>query len=81
MLKTIITPLIVVLAVLLVTSFALWSCSPKGDLGKVESITIGGPTSDAAALIFTAEDRHFFAATGINSSTKPCDTGLAAING
>ena len=81
MLKTIITLLIVVLAVLLVASFALWSCSPRGDLGKVESITIGGPTSDGAALIFTAEDRLFFAANRINSSTKPYDTGLAAING
>ncbi|MGZ6231558.1 MAG: ABC transporter substrate-binding protein [Syntrophales bacterium] len=81
MLKTIITLLIVVLAVLLGTSFALWSCSPKGDLGKVKSVTLGGPTSDAATLIFTAEDQHFFAVNGINFTLKPYDSGLATING
>jgi NitT/TauT family transport system substrate-binding protein len=70
-----------VLVVLLVTSFISWSCSPKGNSGKAESITLGGATSDAGALIFTAEDQHFFAANGVNPVIEAYDTGLAAING
>jgi NitT/TauT family transport system substrate-binding protein len=62
--------LVTLLAVLI-----LWSCSRQMD-----SITIGGPVSDAAALIFTAEDKHFFTANGINLTTKAYDTGLASIN-
>jgi hypothetical protein len=51
---------------LLATAVGFWFCSPSDHSGKVESITIGGLISDAAALIITAEDKHFFAANGIN---------------
>jgi NitT/TauT family transport system substrate-binding protein len=48
---------------------------------KTESITIGGPASDAGTLTFTAEDRHFFTTNGLNVILKAYDTGLVAING
>jgi len=48
---------------------------------KLESVTIGGPISDAGTLTFTAQDQHFFASNGINWTAKTYDTGLAAIDG
>jgi NitT/TauT family transport system substrate-binding protein len=62
--------------VTLLAVLGLWSCSRQMDL-----VTIGGPTSDAATLIFTAEDRHFFTTNGLNVTLNAYDTGLAAING
>jgi ABC-type nitrate/sulfonate/bicarbonate transport system substrate-binding protein len=43
-----------------------FTSSPEPDSGAAESIILGGLVSDANALIFTAEDQHFFAANGIN---------------
>jgi len=53
------TVLTLVLGALLGVFLGFWSCSRQDDPGKVESITIRGPISDAAALIITAEDKHF----------------------
>jgi len=61
-----------------VTALALSFCSCSR---KTESITIGGPVSDAGTLTFIAEDRHFFAANGIKIAQKDYDTGLTAIVG
>jgi NitT/TauT family transport system substrate-binding protein len=69
------TLLIVVLAVLLVASFGLWSCS-KGDYsGKVESINFGTVPVAAAALIYIAQDQHFFVANGLSVNIKDYNTG------
>ncbi len=77
MLKTITTLLIVVLAVLLVASFALWSCS-KGDYsGKVESINFATVPTAATTLIYIAQDQRFFAANGLSVNIKDYATGIA----
>ena len=81
MLKTIIILLIVVLAVLLVASFALWSCSPKGNLGKVETVTIGATPIELNALIYVADERRFFSNNGVRVVFKDYDTGVAAVDG
>ena len=57
-----------------------FTSSPEPYSGPAESIILGGLVSDANALIFTAEDQHFFAANGINFTFKTYDTGLATID-
>jgi NitT/TauT family transport system substrate-binding protein len=79
MLKTITTLLIVVLAVLLVASFALWSCSKSDYSGKVESITLGYTPSEGASLVHIAQKQGFFIANGVEIIHKHYDTGKAAI--
>jgi NitT/TauT family transport system substrate-binding protein len=64
------------LVALMALVLSSWSCSRK-----VETVTIGGPVSDAGTLTFTAEDQHFFAVNGINWTTKAYETGLTAIEG
>ncbi len=68
--------LAILIPALMVLALSLCSCSRK-----TESITVGGPTSDAGVLVFTAEDRHFFTANGLNLTLRTYNTGLATING
>ncbi len=77
MLKTITALLIVVLAVLLVASFALWSC-PRGNYsGKIEPITIGTLPYEGSALTYIAEKQNLFKANGLDITIKDYETGLA----
>jgi hypothetical protein len=62
--KKIIFSMLGVVIVVMGVAFVLWPRAPKGYSGKMESITIGGPISDAAALLFTAEDQHFLRRMG-----------------
>ena len=81
MLKTITALLIVVLAVLLVASFALWSCSKSDYSGKVETVTIGATPIELNALIYIADERRFFTNNGVQVVFKDYDTGVAAVDG
>jgi NitT/TauT family transport system substrate-binding protein len=81
MLKTITTLLIVVLAALLVASFALWSCSKGGYSGKVETVTIGATPIELNALIYVADEQKFFTNNGARVVFKDYDTGVAAVDG
>lgn len=81
MLKTIITLLIVVLAVLLVASFALWSCSQGSYPGKMETVTIGATPIELNALIYVAGEHRFFTNNGAQVVFKDYDTGVAAVDG
>ena len=66
-----------ILAVLLLTVLVSWSCS-KGDYsGKVESINFGTVPVAAGALIYIAQDQHFFAANGLSVNIKDYSTGVA----
>jgi len=67
--------------VVLGAAFFFWLRPPKGYSGKMEPVTIGRPVSDTGALIFTADDRHFFKGNGIRLTQKDYDTGLAAVEG
>ncbi len=54
-----------------------WSCSKGGYSGKVESINFGTVPVVAAALIYLAQDQHFFAANGLSVNIKDYATGVA----
>jgi NitT/TauT family transport system substrate-binding protein len=57
-----------------------FASSQESYSGPSEQIILGGLVSDANTMIFTAEDRHFFAANGINFTLRTYDTGLATID-
>ena len=61
-------------ALLIVLS--LWSCSRQ-----VDSITIGNPAFESGALIYIAQDQHFFTGNGLKVALKAYNSGLAAVNG
>ena len=54
---------------------------PKGYSGKTESITIGTPLNESSALIYIAEDQHFFTGNGLNVTLRDYDFGALALNG
>jgi len=66
-----------ILAILLLTVFGLWSCTRGDYSGKVESINFGTVPVAAAALIYIAQDQHFFAANGLSVNIKDYATGTA----
>ena len=61
---------------LLLIVLSLWSCSRQ-----VDSITIGNPAFESGALIYIAQDQHFFIGNGLKVAIKDYDSGLAAVNG
>lgn len=65
--------------IVLGTAFVLWIRPPKDYLGKVESITLGYTPSEAAGLVYIAEDRGFFTANGVKIIHKYYDTGVEAM--
>jgi NitT/TauT family transport system substrate-binding protein len=49
--------------------------------GKPEQITVGMPTLlDATALVFIADDQHYFADNGLNVTISMYETGLNAVD-
>jgi len=55
--------------------------SQKAYAGAPENITIGVPMmADSSALIFIADDKHFFSDNGLNVTLKVYDAGLYAVN-
>ncbi len=54
---------------------------PKAIRARSESITIGTPLNESSALIYIAEDRHFFAKNGLNVIVRDYDFGALALNG
>ena len=68
----------ITLAIFAVLSAGLssWSCSRGGYSGKVETITFGTLPSEAAGLIYVAQDRQFFADNGLSVVMKYYDTGV-----
>lgn len=73
---------IAVIVVMSLAGFAAWhlTSARKTYSGSPVSITLGGLVSDANIVIFVAEDRHFFAANGIDFTFKIYDVGLSAIS-
>lgn len=56
---------------------SLWSCS-KGDYSrKTETINFGTVPTAATALVYIAEDQHFFTANGLSVRMKDYNTGTA----
>jgi len=79
--KKIIFLIIPVVIVVLGAVFVLWPRVPKGYSDKRESITLATPLNESSALIYIAEDRHFFTGNGLNVTVRDYDFGALALNG
>lgn len=66
----------VVLVVMLGMLIGSWSCSRK-----TKSIAIGTPLNESSALIYIAEEQHFFTGNGLNVTVRDYDFGALALNG
>jgi hypothetical protein len=69
--------LIITVLFTLLEVFGSWSCSKGGYSGKVESINFGTVPTAASALIYIAQDQHFFAANRLSINIKDYNTGTA----
>jgi ABC-type nitrate/sulfonate/bicarbonate transport system substrate-binding protein len=66
--------------VVLGAAYVLWPHAPKGYSGKTEAITIGAPLIELSALIYIAENQHFFTGNGLNVLVRDYDLGVHAFN-
>lgn len=73
--------IVIVIILAIVFGLSHYLSSQKSHAGKTESITIGMTVQELNALIYIADDQNFFAANGLNVTTKNYDTGRAAVDG
>lgn len=71
--------IVIILAIVLGLSYYL--NSQRDYAGKTESITIGNLPLESSALLYIAEDQHYFDRNGLNVTIKNYDTGVATIDG
>ena len=62
-----------------VVLFISWSCGGEYS-GPTESITFGAIPSGSAALVYIAQDQHYFDANGLIVNVKDYPTGIATID-
>jgi NitT/TauT family transport system substrate-binding protein len=67
--------------VVLGVAFVLCFRGPKDPSGKLESITIGTAPLESSALIYIADDRHFFTDNGLSVTVRDYDTGASSYDG
>ena len=79
--KKIIFAIIAVVIVVLWVGFVLWPRVPKGYSGKMESIAIAYSPFESTALLWLAEDQHFFSRNGLNITLRKYDAGVGALDG
>jgi NitT/TauT family transport system substrate-binding protein len=70
---------IVVIAAIVAAVVGSLSCSQGTYSGPPESITLGYTPSEAAGLLYVAEERGFFTANGVKIIQRKCDTGTEAM--
>lgn len=63
---------IAVIAAIVIAGFGNWFLqnAKKNYAGQTESISIGIPPLESSALIYIAEDQHFFADNGLNVTVR-----------
>src|SRR3990172_6192408 len=74
-------PITVVVILAIVFSSSPYLNSQRDDTGKMESITIGYSPFEQTALLWIAEDQHFFEANGLNVTLRKDDTGVGSLDG
>jgi NitT/TauT family transport system substrate-binding protein len=80
--KKLIFAIIAIVIVVLGAAFVLWPRPPKGYSGKMETVTIGLPTSIGfATYTIIAQERHFFARNGLNGTIRDYSEGVNALDG
>ncbi len=74
---------IVVSVVIVLVGLSAWYLTKSSPTysGTPESIVVGTPSLEIAALIFIADDQGFFTANGLNTTIKNYNTSVAAIDG
>jgi NitT/TauT family transport system substrate-binding protein len=73
--------LMVIALIITMTSIGLGSsCSQGGNSRRASVINFGSNTSGSSALIYIAQDQHFFEANGLRVNVKDYPTGAAAID-
>lgn len=78
--RSIIAVILVITVIALVGLGALYLRNPsKPYTGTPESIVIGTPP-ESSALIYIADEQHFFTENGLNITIKEYDTGIHAVN-
>ena len=73
--------ILAVVVVVLGMALFLWLRTPKHGPVKMESVTIGYAPFETLALLWTAEDRHFFSRNGLHIISRKYDTGVGALDG
>jgi NitT/TauT family transport system substrate-binding protein len=68
-------------AVLPIISGAWPFQNPQATCPGTESITIGVPPLESTALIYIAEDQHFFADNGLNVTIRDYEPAIAGVDG
>jgi NitT/TauT family transport system substrate-binding protein len=79
--KKIIFAIIAIVIVVLGAAYVLWPRVHKGYSGKMESIPIGYSPFESTALLWIAEDQHFFSRNGLNVTLRKYDTGVGSLDG
>jgi len=79
--KKIICAILAVVIVVLGVALVLRLRTPKDDPVKMESITIAYAPFETLALLWTAEERHFFRRNGLNITSRRYDTGVGSLDG
>jgi NitT/TauT family transport system substrate-binding protein len=79
--KKIIFAIIAVAIVALGAAFVLWLRAPEGYSDKTESIAIAYSPFESTALLWIAEDQHFFSRNGLNITLRKYDTGVGSLDG
>ncbi len=73
---------IVIVVILAVVLGSMFYPNPRqGYTGKAESITIGYSPFEQTALLWIAEDQHFFSRNGLNVTLRKYDTGVGSLDG
>ena len=72
---------VIVLVIVIVLSSFVYLNFQKPYAGNIESITIGTLPNETSSLIYIANDQQYFAANGLNITSKNYASGLASTKG
>jgi len=71
----------IALAVIIVLAVASGALGSSSCSGKIDSIVMAYAPFESTALVWVAEDQHFFNRNGINVTQRKYDTGAGALEG
>jgi NitT/TauT family transport system substrate-binding protein len=66
--------------VILGAAFIAWLRAPEEYPGQADSVVVASPQLEASALLWIAENQHFFSRNGLNVTFHEPDSGLASLN-
>jgi len=81
--KKIVPALIIVIAIIAVGGFAVWSFenSRTAFAGAAEPVTVAYSPFESTALLWIAKDQHFFEMNALNLTLKKYDSGADSLDG